>query len=62
MHANFWFASHVQDDDDVIPPEGFPWRAYIQLDGRVDHLGAWFPTKEACEEFIRRDILGAGKT
>src|SRR5258708_12539249 len=25
----------------------------------VDHLDTWFPTKEACEEYIRSDILGA---
>src|SRR5258708_3859449 len=25
----------------------------------VDHVDTWFPTKEACEEYIRSDILGA---
>jgi hypothetical protein len=56
--GNFWFASPRQDDDEK-PPRDFRWRAYIQLPGMVDHLDAWFPSREACEDFIRNDVLGA---
>lgn len=58
--GNHWFASHWQEDDSEMPPEGFPWRVYIQLPGLVDHLNSWFPTQEAAEQYIRDDILGAG--
>ena len=56
--GNYWFASRWQEGDEPHP-DGFPWRPYIQLPGMVDHLDTWFPTKEACEEYIRSDILGA---
>lgn len=53
----FWF-SDVQTGEDSGPTGMFA--PYLQTEGACLPLPVWFPTKEACDEFIRSDILGAG--
>ena len=52
MSRPFWFAGQVEDSE-------APWRAFIQLDDRVDHLATGFPTEADCLDYIRDEILKA---
>lgn len=56
MHHTGWFPD---EDENVTGPDR--WRPYLQIPGMIFPLeDIWFPTKEACIEFITNDILGAG--
>ena len=48
-----WFA-----DIDEESPEGYPWQPCLQLDMHCVDIEVWFESREACEQFIRDEILG----
>lgn len=52
-----WFADPSDPED---RDERWPWQAFIQTAGGCYPLPLWFETKEACERFIRDDVLGRG--
>ena len=52
-----WFSEWDEDQKDT----SFTWRPVLQLDGfMVTCQGPWFDSEEACDEFIREDIVGRG--
>jgi hypothetical protein len=56
MNNTGWFP-----DEDEDAPGPFRWRPYLQIPGMIFALeDTWFPTEDACLEFITKDILGAG--
>lgn len=53
--GNFWFAEY----DEAHSLAGFRWTPCLQMEGLTFTGNSWFATAEACEEFIRDEILGA---
>lgn len=53
-----WYADRNTDDDEGVQPG--MWSPYLQGDGVCLPLPISFDTKEACEAFIRREVVGAG--
>lgn len=52
-----WFS----DIDDETTLRGVPmWQPCLQADGVIVSLDIWHETKEACDAFIRDEILGKG--
>ena len=56
MSETGWFAD-VADEEDTPNPRA-PWQPVIQTAGCCFPLPVWFESREACEQFIRADILG----
>ena len=48
-----WFAD--VDEDSAI--NEYSWRPYLQCDGYVAGLDIWFETEEACNQWIRENVL-----
>jgi hypothetical protein len=49
-----WF-SDVSED---APTDSHRWQPCLQLDGMCLSFDIWHDTKEACDEFIRTEIVG----
>lgn len=51
-----WF-SDIEDR----PNHQYPWQPCLQAElGLCLSLDIWFPTQEACDNFIKESILGKG--
>jgi PadR family transcriptional regulator, regulatory protein PadR len=50
-----WFSDI---DPEEAPSETHQWQPCLQLDGWCPNFDVWFASKEECDDFIRRDILG----
>lgn len=57
MDRTGWFAD-VADPEDRV--EGWEWQPFLQVAGCCFPLLVRHQTKEACEEFIRRNVIGQG--
>jgi hypothetical protein len=51
-----WFA----DQDDRDGTREMRWRPYLQGEAACIPLDIWFDTKDACEGYIREQVIGAG--
>lgn len=52
-----WFADI---DEDRSTNHRHRWQPNIQINGAILPLPVWLETREHCEEFIRREIIGQG--
>lgn len=50
-----WFA-----DIDEGAPAPFAWQAFLQDASGCSPLPIWFPSKSACEDYIKDTIIGLG--
>jgi hypothetical protein len=53
--CNFWFAEY----DDTQQTGTCKWTPVMEGDGATIGVQIWFETQQACEEFIRDEIIGA---
>lgn len=52
-----WLAEPHQDSR---APQ-HPWRPCLDIAGRRYHFDVWFTTREDCEEWINRWVVGRGQ-
>ena len=50
-----WFA-----DTDISPTGARLWQPNLQVNGAILPLPVWLDTREECEDFIRRELVGHG--
>lgn len=50
-----WFSDI---DREEAPSGTHQWQPCLQLEGWCPSIDVWFESKEACDEFIRTEILG----
>lgn len=50
-----WFA-----EADISPAGKQMWQPNVQISGAILPLPVWLDTREECEEFIRRELVGHG--
>jgi hypothetical protein len=64
MSGTGWFADIYLEDvpsGDLTPDYLVgKWQPVLQLDGMCLPFDIWHDSREACEEFIRREIIGQG--
>ncbi len=53
MKRTGWFADTSDD-----APKNFPYQPCLQLDGMCMDFDIWFATREECEEWIRKEVIG----
>jgi len=52
-----WFA----DISDEAPTSDYPWQPFLETGtGFIPGIAVWFRTQAACEDWIRRMVLGVG--
>ena len=61
MERRGWFADQATDEDVMDPCLVGMWFGVLQLDGMVAALdGPWFDTEEACDRWLRQEVIGRG--
>jgi hypothetical protein len=48
-----WFADTSEDS-----PKDYPWQPCLQLDMYCADIDIWFESREACEQWIKNELLG----
>ena len=56
-YGNGWWAEMDEEQSRVGE---YCWHPTLQVDGIQHNVDVWLSSQEACEEFIRREILGQG--